>query len=825
MTHAISSGASVSTTDRHARARKAVSVFRSMQPVLNGYARTITGRSDVRVILSATSNGQTDGKNIMMRPPIALGDTSPHEHILCNRRDLTKKQMCDACARRERVVVTIFHEIGHIAGNSFSKPSDSDLKNVLSDAVRASGSYFGKMLAKRIRNVRFESYLAMADAISPFMHPLLNALEDARIDSDMFKARPGIRPMYEALLNEVRDDGIEGQDPVTGEISYERWADRPLNSQIIFGLYCVGTAYDYTEWFDPQVEEDLDDPKLVELVNAGVTSSSIRGVYYSCFGILERLRELGYCKLPEDPEEESEAEEPESDPEPEPEVPDVEPLDLDGDFDEDEDEEQEEKDEGDSEDAKNREGDSGSDDSEPGESESGGEGSDSKSDQEVSDDPGPETGDEKSEPTEDEDADEQENSSSGQGGEDDGSGESSDSTESEDSGDDETDGDDGDESDTDFNDDDEDVSTEGHDGESGESHSVEPKNMGTPEEAHEILEHAHDADIERVMDPAEQPPTHKAQVAQADQEAQEEIAAVIIAIIQSLFFDEPSHNVTMVREHKAGQPIIEQGQSMSFGWSEYNESEISIPESILGSALLRMRVAFSDNQRGKKTVNLKSGRVNPKVLGRRAPVNDERLMLKTTRPKKKKYAVVLGIDISGSTSGNRLEVIKRAAYAQAELCNRVGLSFEVYAHTGSAADFKSYVRGGDLALDIYIVKESNEPWNQVTQDRLKSLQATMCNLDGHTLEYYRKALDRAVGNTKVLVYYTDGAMPMENHEEELEILLREIGVCKRKGYVMLFVGVQNDEPREKYGLDMVRLDDDADIPGVVNALGARINRA
>jgi hypothetical protein len=851
MTHMIDAGKSTGdAATRDARARKAVAVFRSMQPVLTGYARAVTKRSDVRVILSATSNGETDGKNIMMRPPIALGDSSPHEHSLCGRRDLNRQQLCDACAKRDRVLVTIFHEISHIGEDSFIKPTDEDIAQILSDAVRASGSHFGKTIASRIKGMKFDSYLAMANAISEYMHPLLNSLEDARIDSNMVKTRPGMRPMYDALLNEVRDEGIEFQNPDTGEIEYEMWSGRPLNHQIIFGLYCIGTRYNYEGWFDPKVAEDLQDERLVELVTRAATSPGIREVYYECFPILERLRELGYCRLPDDPEPEPESDKDEDDKdedksEPESSIPsdcdddspgddsDSEPKPDESDKDEnnsseDDDNEDEDEDEGDSHDSEDSERDPGSEDSESGNSGSGGSGSGTDSDQESPDDSGSEPEDEDSIPPEDENDGEEEDSRDWEGDERVSTSDTDESDESSDPGDDGTDSVDADDSDPG----DEDGLVD-DDFPATEDMSVDPKEMGTPEDASEFLNHAHDGSMEKVRGPAEVADTSTASVMDLSkfsreelEEAQEDLRAIIVAVIQGVFFDTPSRNITSVREHRKGQPLIERGMSVSPGWgNRRNMSEVKLPESIMGRALMRMRVAFSDNQRGAKRENLKSGHVNSRVLGRRAPVEDERLFLKKDRPKRKKYAVVLGIDISGSTSSGRLEVMKRAVYAQAELCARMGLPFEIYAHTGSPVDYKGYSWGGDLALDIYVVKDIHEPWNQETQNRLKSMQSTMCNLDGHTLEYYRKALDRAVGNTKVLVYYTDGAMPAENREEELEILHREIRICKRNGYVMLFVGVQNDEPKEKYGLDMVRLDDDSDIQRVVAALGDRIDRA
>ena len=62
-----------------------------------------------------------------------------------------------------------------------------------------------------------------------------------------------------------------------------------------------------------------------------------------------------------------------------------------------------------------------------------------------------------------------------------------------------------------------------------------------------------------------------------------------------------------------------------------------------GPALLRMRVAFADNQRGKQLNHLKSGKINGRVLGKRAHLGDERLFRKKIMPGKKDYFVLLGL--------------------------------------------------------------------------------------------------------------------------------------------------------------------------------------
>lgn len=90
-----------------------------------------------------------------------------------------------------------------------------------------------------------------------------------------------------------------------------------------------------------------------------------------------------------------------------------------------------------------------------------------------------------------------------------------------------------------------------------------------------------------------------------------------------------------------------------------------------------------------------------------------------------------------------------------------------------------------------------------------------------TVEYYRKILDHRPETDKVILYYTDGKMPAENHDEELDILQREIRICRQKGYTLLGVGIRTDSP-VRHGLDTVQVDGDEDIVKVVRHLEKRL---
>lgn len=324
---------------------------------------------------------------------------------------------------------------------------------------------------------------------------------------------------------------------------------------------------------------------------------------------------------------------------------------------------------------------------------------------------------------------------------------------------------------------------------------------------------------------------HEHATMEEKQKRAEEDKKLEIAIVQGMYFEMPSSHILGVREHFYGKPIIVTDawgneRNFSDSWNPSSdlaridlsavgiEGDFYPAESIMGSALLRMRRVFEDNARGGLTRNQKSGRVDAKVLGKRAFHNDERLFRKKVKPGKRDYHVLIGLDVSGSTVGRNLILTKRSAMAQAQLCHRLGVSFSVYAHSGNI-DIGGY--GSGLWLEIYHVKDPTEPWSDAIQNRLTSLGPSAANLDGHTLEYYRKRMEEVRATDKIIMYYTDGKMPAENFDEELEILQRELRTCKSKNINLMGVGIRTDSP-VRHGLDTVQVDSDEDIIKVVNHL-------
>ena len=220
------------------------------------------------------------------------------------------------------------------------------------------------------------------------------------------------------------------------------------------------------------------------------------------------------------------------------------------------------------------------------------------------------------------------------------------------------------------------------------------------------------------------------------------------------------------------------------------------------------------------------------MLAKRVPFNDPRLFRKKRVPGERDYHVVIGLDVSGSTAsgpgGYRgttyLQMIKTCALLQAEMLSRVGVPFEVYAHTGGLYDRDEHgntIYGPGIRLNIARLKSLREPFNDEVRTRIRALRSSAANLDGHTLEFYRQRLDESAATDKLIIYYTDGAMPAENYDEELKILKRECNTIRRKRYDVLAVGIANSDPQQ-YGLDTVRVDVPHDMQKVVTELERRL---
>lgn len=984
--------AGLTDEQRAERARLAVKNFRAMQRSLTGFARALTGKKNVRVELD-TGTPRTDGDRIFFRPPLGLGAPNRHDRPLCEKRDESSRLLCEACRIREEVMAPIYHEISHIAFDSFAPTLEQHKTSLTERAIEEWGSKYAEQIKARVDSIPSymkNDYKTLAGLISPFLPMILNALEDARVNASMFRVRPGVKVMMKSHVFGLLSEGVEQPDG-----SVIRWADQPLNAQIVAGCFVIGAGYEINpEWFHADVIEALADPKLSQLCLDAGAAPRAANVYELSFQVLARLRELGFCKNPDtDPEEEEESNarpdddgdsgDPDTDPDSNasPDTADNgEAEDSASDSDESEASEVSAEEEGDEAGSSDKE--ASAEESEAGAGSAGDEEvnpsdeaseADGEAGREVGDSNDGDPGDEGSEASGGAESEGQMDSDEGEVGEggsdpsadggdagaerpdagDEGLADSAGSSESpEDRGTDgggdpvsgdpsdtteggPTDGPELDSSSTEqsaeaqdggLSDDseseaeakergvsdrdpvssgasgsgesqqgnedaerdaDSETSSEGGDGDGSEDESsvtpdpatagsfdwsseeegrIDPESdaSGEPAEQHSASEsedptHSDEEDSEafdmradegqggvkidtpdfgnpedvegllKLVENHVDPPKSL----QRDLDAANE--AIDQAIIQGVYFETPSANLWGVRVHREGNPGLDaNGNPADNAWSHKRLvkagidgveagviCDLDIPESIMGRALLHTRRTFDVNKASTYQPNLKAGRVNSRVLGKRAWSGDERLFGKKRVPGKRDYFVLIGVDVSGSTIGTNLALAKRAAMAQAELCQRAGVKFAVYAHTFNDKHGRPFEHDGDMLLDIYEIKSADEPWDSQRQKRLSTIGPDGGNLDGHTLEFYRKRLDEVEATDKIILYYTDGRMPASNYDEELEILQREIRTCKARGYTLLGVGIRTDSPI-RHGLDTVRVDNDENLKDVVVHLEKRL---
>lgn len=308
----------------------------------------------------------------------------------------------------------------------------------------------------------------------------------------------------------------------------------------------------------------------------------------------------------------------------------------------------------------------------------------------------------------------------------------------------------------------------------------------------------------------------------------EDMELLETAIRQALHFDDASYAIK-------GVEIIPWPTSRDrHKWlrgSRFDVEALYPDPSIMSRPLLVLREMFADNRKAKLSRNEKSGHINSRVLGSRAPTGDPRLFGHRTKPGRQSYEVCLMVDCSSSNNNyGRMDKIKRMVFMQAEMLSTLGIKFSIIAHTsGQEFNFRPRHRdsSGQAFLYIQEIKLTHERWGAEQKSKLAGLCGSLANLDGHAMEYARKVMVVSRATDRIVIYYTDGNMPQANFAEEKEILVRELDLMSRMGIEVLGVGVNTDSPRQ-YGLNTVRVECDDDILKVqaqlVEALTTRKKR-
>ncbi len=711
--------------ERNQQAWRAIQQFNKMRPTLQSFVRKLTGNN--KIVVKPTSGGpMSTADEILVTVPIEMGQHVTHIREVCYDRDAaTGWRLCPACDMMDSIMFHTYHETGHaLVGGTHDRLAHSQ-RNILAASVwRAWKDNFPKFAKAKSNHLESDFTISYAMNAAAATHKWLtlvfNVTEDLRVDTKMFKVRPGVRDMAYADMMKVLLKGIPNGDVV------RFWKDADEDTQLMIAFMSKGLDYPL-EYFSDSVQEFLDtDPMIDEFIRDALSADTKEESWDVACRLLAYMHSLDRCDPPNEDEESDEEED--SD-------------------------------------------DSGGKSSESGDSEGGGD----------------------SEAAESSDSSDPSSAGSGGSNREEG-GEDSSSDESE-PGDDTSQrgrGDIGDEGDSSEDDDDS--------GEEGSDRSTD----GQPS-----------PEIANVCDHSAGDPSDKSYV-----QVEVEKDAVEKAIMQAMVFDGPSVEVVTVRMHEFGKPIPGVPHHRS-GWSDesyYSFRPKTVDASVVGPASMRAKRVFTENSITKRSRNDTKGKIVGNSLAKRVPFDDPRIFGNRTRPKKKSYEVVILADISGSNYfGSRIENVKATLAMMSTLMSKVDVDFSVYAHTAHWYD-RTHT---SLALDVYPIKKKNERWGKNIKARVDRLTYSESNLDGHALEFGRKLLDRSDATDRILFYVTDGAMPAANHDEELEILQREIKIFKRKGYVLIGVGIDTDSPTQ-HGLETVQIDQPSDVANVISLLEKKL---
>lgn len=843
--------------ERNEKARRALAVCHKMHRELLGVAKMFTRRPNIKLEWSFKTDSQVYHDTITMKVPIELGDLPEHDTRLCRKRDEDDILRCDACAMLEDVLITIIHEVAHIAKGTFEEVHPDERAAILRRAIDTEAkskpnSARAKELKQRIDSAdprKFGDYLNLADLASPFLPFLLNCCEDIRVNVAMQDERPGTRKMFNAQTNRIFKRGFLHPD---GSRTF--WRDNPRNLQACIGVYCMTWGLPLDGKLQPEIVEKLESSEpLAKLVEKMSQAKSVRQIFRLSFPLLEEMRRLGFLLSPDDPEDEPEPE-PEPKPEEQPDQDESEPQPK-GDSEESDDGESsgdsgsnstEDSDHSESEEDTNEEspspGTDVSDDSpgEPSDDATDGDddgtapgGTDSEDDENSSEDSesGPSAGDDSSETDSDDsggdssvaepDSDDGGNVVSEGNKPSDASGDGSEpSLDGPDTGQDDPaldqDGSDGPSTDT------PECEPQNADKDSGEDDGEADGNPGnldgemTPPPVAEYTQEdmERDGTPEQVATMFNQFGRHGDDDNEGDESPVErrlDEEAIQRALEQLAVFDQPSLDVQGLRVTKNDDHTKAFGER-----GRASREQPDIPERLLVDALMKLRLVFQENAKTKSERHLRHGKVDGRALARRAPFDDDRMFKRNRHPGRRDHFVLVGIDCSYSTAAAtdgfacRLDLMKASVFAMAELLHRLGVTFSVAAHSGS----EHYV-------EIFEIKAPTDRWGRKERQALSQLQPYNANLDGHTLEYYRKVAAARTETDRSILYYTDGAMPAANFKEELFVLQREIATCQRTGIHLVGVGVETDSPKA-HGLDTIRLDTVEDIPHLVTELKKRL---
>lgn len=750
------------------RAARAMRKAQSQRTLLEGFARAHTGNPKLKLEFTSDSP-RTDGNTIYLVPPLALGDDYMHTPGKCDRYDSGGRPLCGACVHMEDILVQAIHEIGHITTGSFAEPRIEDVQWAIDNAVE-------EFITQQIENAKSDLVTAEAN----FANCACPGHEDLR-DHAQRKCVTLTNPSRDwSYVRDAMEEQIKHASSYMGVAHHTSpWLpllvnaleDSRVNAKIFETR--AGTKRMFSHRAAEILEHGFDTlgGEHVEWRDRDLNAQVIMGAYLVASGYPDLVKHLDpkVAEVLADPDALEIAENASR-------LTNVSEVfnaarrlmevfrkhgylpktqrELN----------QDQSESGPGEKSEDQQGD-GNDDQQAGEGEGKGDAGDQ-----------PEDG----------------TDTAGKGGS------KSDNAE----GDDEADG-----------------AGEGSSGspQDGDDEAIKKAAKRAEKDLKALAGHGNEIEDDPEPDPDSIKPNSI--VGMTDESAWDDGSeAKERAMNQHEFFGTPSTEIGKVNFRKLAK--VQQPNNY-YGYetiqSRYNR-RVRLDETklngIVQGSLSRARMVFSENKAIKTTRGLKHGRVDSPTVGRKLITGDAKVFRHRTLPDTRDYAVVIGLDISGSTESGVITPMREAAYSMAELLHRLGISFAFYAHTGTPV----YASYGEIDLDLLEVKTFEEHWTDEQRVRAAAIHSVCVNLDGHTLEVYRKLVEARPEKFGLIVYFTDGAMPCENYNEELEILQRECKYIKAHPNLdVLAVGCQTDAPKE-HGLDTVQMDTSNDLPVLVKAL-------
>jgi hypothetical protein len=763
--------------------RRALERFRKLIAVrYRPLLRAVTGNPKLEVEPHA-SMAFTDNKTVWLPVPFALGEeTLEHDKTYCGQRDPdTLLMLCPFCAVEDEVDGIVLHESAHITELSFAKMPWRKVHKMVTDVfgptLDALDPDRRKALIDKLSTK--DDAMEVASILDAWLPFATNVVEDVYVNRRLFGYREGSELPLRLYSKSIFEDGVKSAD---GKLSH--WKDNDPSAQAIISAYLVGQNM-------PELGDHLDpkcnltqDPGVQALVGAIPFKCDVEDRLKIAMELLLHLRDLGFCPpksdsavtppMPPNPDGASG--------EPQPPSPGAET--------------QEEQSPG--------EGDSGEEEQpqDDGESQSEG-GSDSESD----------------------DGDDEAETGNGQGDDD-----------GEEEGDDDATGKGGQAADDD--DDEGDIpsgESSESDAEGGEGQESEASESSSGDDGgQETTESSKDGEAEKGDDDSWEPPT--------DDEIEEQLkrAKELLTYVMGHEDTGPSgttpgsqsEKMTLERvlkqegfdHHSEKIGGIEVKNKMTEPYKRMNldtVKRVEVPRSMLTPSVSRLRVVFAQNRKTGLERSLKSGpRLDPAHLARAGYEEQPRIFGRHNVPKNRDWFVLVGIDMSSSTRSNGADYAeKMAGHAVGDLLHTLGIRFAMYTHTAcSDANYKSTL------LEIVEIKRPDQNWKERgVQEMLFAQSGRSTNLDGHTLEQYRKMILAERATDKLLLYFTDGEMPGSNFDEELVLLKENIEILRRNRVNLIGCGYRTDSP-SRHGLDTIQYNEPNDVKSIVEGLEARLLR-